>query len=217
MKRLATIMFLVLMTAAPAAALQSEAMKIVTFGTSLTARGGWQEPLRRALSACRDSEVTIVNLAKSGMASDWGVTQIDKVLAERPDVVLVEFAVNDAALDRFLSLSESGANMEEIVTRLKAGESRPAVYVMAMSPVSGLRGLIRPFLGQYEDRHAEIARRLGVGFIDHRPAWAALSAEEIATAIADGTHPDPETAGRVMLPGLMRALAGPDCPAARTE
>lgn len=216
MRLVATILLVVLMTV-PAAARQGEAMKIVTLGTSLTARGGWQEPLRRALSACRDSEVTIVNLAKSGMASDWGLTQIDKALAESPDVVLVEFAVNDAALNRFVSLSESGTNMEAIVTRLKAGESRPAVYVMAMSPVSGLRGMIRPFLGQYEELHAEIARRLGVGFIDHRPAWAALSADEIATAIADGTHPDPEMAGRVMLPGLMRALAGFACPAARTE
>ena len=216
MKFAAALMLMVLMVA-PAAARQSEALKIVTFGTSLTARGGWQEPLRRALSACRDAEVTIVNLAKSGMASDWGVTQIDKVLAEKPDIVLVEFAVNDSALDRFLSLAASAANIEEIVTRLKAGESKPAVYVMAMSPVSGLRGWIRPYLVQYEDRHAELARRLGAGFIDHRPAWAKLSADEIATAIADGTHPDPATAGRVMLPGLMQALAGADCRTASTE
>lgn len=216
MKVLAALLLMVVM-AAPVAARQSEAMKIVTLGTSLTSRGGWQEPLRRALSACRGSDVTIVNLAKSGMASDWGLTQIGKALAERPNVVLVEFAINDAALNRFLSQRESGANMEEIVTRLKAGESRPAVYVMAMSPVSGLRGMIRPFLGQYEELHAEIARRLGVGFIDHRPAWAALSADDLATAIADGAHPDPETASRVMLPGLLRALAGADCATARTE
>lgn len=216
MKLIATLLLTALM-AMPAAAGEGDAMKIVTFGTSLTARGGWQEPLRQALRACRDSEVTIVNLAKSGMASDWGLTQIDKVLAERPDVVLVEFAVNDAALDRFIWLKESGANMEEIVKRLKAGASRPAVYVMAMSPVSGMRGMIRPYLGQYEEVHADIARRFGDGFIDHRPAWAALSADEIDTAIADGTHPDRETAGRVMLPQLMQALAGPDCRAARTE
>lgn len=216
MKLLAAFLLMALM-AAPVAARQGEVLKIVTLGTSLTSRGGWQEPLRRALSACRDSEVTIVDLAKSGRASDWGLTQIDKALAERPDVVLVEFAINDAALNRFLSLKESGANMEEIVTRLKAGESRPAIYVMAMSPVSGLRGMIRPFLGQYEDLHAEIAQRLGVGFIDHRPAWAVLSADELATAIADGAHPDPETASRVMLPGLLRALAGADCATARTE
>lgn len=216
MKFAAALLLMVLMVA-PAAARQGEALKIVTFGTSLTAKGGWQEPLRRALSACRGTEVTIVNLAKSGMASDWGVTQIDKVLAEKPDVVLVEFAVNDAALDRFLSLGASGANIEEIVTRLKAGDSKPAIYVMAMSPVSGLRGLIRPYLAHYEDLHAEIARRMRVGFIDHRPAWARLSDDELATAIADGTHPDPATAGRVMLPGLMQALAGADCQAARTE
>ncbi len=119
MKFLAAFLLMALL-AAPVAARQSDALKIVTLGTSLTSRGGWQEPLRSALSACRDSEVTIVNLAKSGMASDWGLTQIDKTLAERPHVVLVEFAINDAALNRFLSLAQSGAKDEAMEWFAKA-------------------------------------------------------------------------------------------------
>ena len=67
-------------------------------------------------------------------------------------------------------------------------------------PVSGLRGMIRPFLGQYEEMHAAVARKLGAGFIDHRPAWARLSDDELAKAIADGTHPDPAVASRVIVP-----------------
>jgi acyl-CoA thioesterase I len=206
-----------LAAAVPAAAQPGETVKIVTLGTSLSARGGWQEPLRRSLGACLNSDVTVVNLAKSGMTSEWGLTQIDKVVAERPDIVLVEFAVNDADVTEFMSLGRSSANMTEIVSRLRGSGTRPAVYVMAMNPVSGLRGMIRPFLGQYEAMHAAVARNLGAGFIDHRPAWARLPDKEIAEAIADGVHPEPATASRVIVPGLVRALAAPGCLTAKGE
>jgi acyl-CoA thioesterase-1 len=201
----------------PALARASEPVKIVTLGTSLSARGGWQEPLRRSLGACLDSDVAVVNLAKSAKTSEWGLTQIDKVVAERPDIVLVEFAVNDADVTEFISLSRSSANMAEIVSRLRESETRPSVYVMAMSPVSGLRGMIRPFLGQYEKMHAALARELGAGFIDHRPAWARLSDDEMAKAIADGVHPDPAVASRVIVPGLVHALAVCGCRTAKKE
>lgn len=201
----------------PAAARPSETVKIVTLGTSLSARGGWQEPLEHSLGVCLDSDVAVVNLAKSGMTSEWGRTQIDKVVAERPNIVLVEFAVNDADVTEFMSLKHSSANMAEIVSRLRESEARPAVYVMAMNPVSGLRGAVRPFLGQYEEMHAAVARKLGAGFIDHRPAWARLSDEEIAIAIADGVHPDPTMASRVIVPGLVRTLAASGCLTAKRE
>jgi len=206
-----------LATSVPAVAQTDEMVKIVTLGTSLSARGGWQEPLSRALGACLNRDVAVTNLAESGMTSQWGLTQIDKVIAERPDIVLVEFAVNDADVTEFMSLAGSAANMSEIVSRLRESETHPAVYVMAMSPVSGLRGMIRPFLAQYEDAHAEVARKLGAGFIDHRPAWAKLSDEEIATAIPDGTHPDPATTSRVIVPGLVHALAASGCLTAKRE
>ncbi|MGE0005865.1 MAG: SGNH/GDSL hydrolase family protein [Parvibaculaceae bacterium] len=206
-----------IMVAVPAAAQDAETLKIVTLGTSLTAKGGWQGALRRSLGACRNKTVSVVNLARSGMTSEWGVTQVEKVLAERPDIVLVEFAVNDAALTRFVSFRRSSANMVEIISGLLAGKTSPAVYVMAMNPVSGLRGMIRPWLDDYVALHAAIARKLGAGFIDHRPAWARLSPEEIDRAIPDGTHPDPEVASRVMVPVLVHALAGGNCSAAKTE
>jgi acyl-CoA thioesterase I len=206
-----------LAAAVPAAARPGEPVKVVTLGTSLSARGGWQEPLRHSLATCLNRDVAVVNLAKSGMTSEWGLTQIDKVVAERPDIVLVEFAVNDADVTELISLGRSGANMTEIVSRLRESETRPAVYVMAMNPVSGLRGMIRPFLWDYEEIHAAVAKKLGAGFIDHRPAWARLSDDEITEAIPDGTHPNPATTSRVIVPGLVRALAASGCLTAKKE
>ncbi len=206
-----------LAAAVPATAQPPESVRIVTLGTSLSARGGWQEPLRRALDACLGSEVVVINLAKSGMTSEWGLTQVNNVIAERPDIVLVEFAVNDADVTEFMSLGRSRANMTQIISSLRESKAHPAVYVMAMNPVSGLRGMIRPFLGQYEDAHAEVARSLGAGFIDHRPAWARLPDEERANAIADGAHPDSATASRVIVPGVVHALAASGCLTAKRE
>lgn len=206
-----------LATAVPAVAKTSQGLKIVTLGTSLTAKGGWQEPLRQALNACLNRPVAVVNLGKSGMSSQWGLSQIDKVEAENPDIVLVEFAANDAALNRFLPLGRSTANMARIVRGLKAGETKPSVYVMAMNPVSGLRGMMRPYLDYYEAAHGALARELGVGFIDYRPGWRKLSQEKIDQAIADGLHPDPQVAAEVMVPVLVDALAGSGCVAAKTE
>ena len=214
---IATALVLHLTAPVPAATHSAGPIKIVTLGTSLSARGGWQEPLRRSLSTCLSTDVSVVNMAKSGMTSEWGLTQVDRVVAERPDIVLVEFAVNDADATEFISLRRSTANMSEIISRLRDSQTRPAIYVMAMNPVSGLRGMIRPFLARYEEMHAAVAKKLGAGFIDHRPAWARLSTEQLAEAITDGTHPDPAVAGRVMVPVLVDALAASGCPTAKKE
>jgi hypothetical protein len=77
--------------------------------------------------------------------------------------------------------------------------------------------MMRPFIAQYEERHAAVARKLGAGFIDHRAAWSRLSDTEMANAIADGVHPEPATAGRVIVPGLVHALAAPGCTSATRE
>ncbi len=90
-------------------------MHIVTFGTSLTARGGWQNALAISLERCIGKPVRVTNLAKNGASSDWGFANTDKVIASKPDVVLIEFSINDAALNRVLTPRASAANVRSIV------------------------------------------------------------------------------------------------------
>ena len=190
---------------------QPRPLTIVALGTSLTARGGWPLPLEAALERCLHRPVAVRVVARSGQDSTWGVSALDQVAAQRPDVVLVEFAVNDAALHHWIGFERSRRNMQAILDRLADLNPRPRVFVMAMNPVSGLRGALRPSLDRYAAMHRDVAQAAGAGFIDHGPAWRALAPDALARAIPDGTHPDPAVAARIMVPALVRTIAGEAC------
>lgn len=153
----------------------------------------------------------VTSVARSGAASSWGVAEVGTVVAEKPDVVLVEFAANDAALNRFVTPGRSRANMDAILARLGAAGMPPRVFVMAMSPVQGPRGWIRPFLDRYVEEHRRAAAEAGAGFVDHRPAWERLRPEALQVAIPDGLHPRPADAARVMVPTLVTAVSDGRC------
>ncbi len=165
-------------------------LTISTFGTSLTARGGWQAPLAEQLTLALNSEVAVINQGKSGASSAWGVTAAPAVAAEAPDVVLVEFAVNDAALNRGLSPSASLDNMTRIVSSLRAGAPDRLIVLQIMNPVWGYRRWLRPFLDHLTAMHLALAERLGLPVIDHRPLWARFDRAALKRAIPDGGHPD---------------------------
>jgi acyl-CoA thioesterase-1 len=168
-----------------------DGLKIAAIGTSLTAQGGWQAQLQKDMTECLGVPVTVTNHARSGETSRWGIENIDVILAERPDIVLIEFAVNDAALNRFISLSQSVENMRAIVQAVRTENSRAIIIIQAMNPLWGFRRWIRPFLDRYIEAHATLAQELGVDFVDHRPLWAAYSDAEIKRMVPDGAHPLP--------------------------
>lgn len=184
-------------------------LTVVTVGTSLTSRGGWQEALERQLSVRLVRPVSVRIVARAGETSLWGCANLEAVVALKPDVVLVEFATNDAALQRRLSLGRSLAAMRTILERLLSLTPRPRVVVMAMNPVSGLRGLVRPRLKAYTAAHRDLARALGAEFLDHRPAWHRLGRAARARAIPDGLHPMAAEAAAIMVPALVEHLGRP--------
>lgn len=183
-------------------------LRLVTFGTSLTERGGWQEPLRIELENCLGRPVDITVIAKSGSTTEWALTVLDDVLAAKPDIVLIEFYANDGALNRLMTVGRSRANMETILDRLQKGLPDARIIMMAMSPISGVRGLIRPFLGSYIAAHRDAAEKRGIEVVDHTPGWSKLSANELAAAIPDGSHPLPAVASAIIVPTLVREICG---------
>ncbi|MGM4913567.1 SGNH/GDSL hydrolase family protein [Rhizobium sp. 768_B6_N1_8] len=183
-------------------------LRIVTFGTSLTARGGWQASLEEGLERCLHRTVDVAIVAKSGATTEWGLSSVERVIAERPDIVLVEFYANDAALNRWMSVSRSRGNFSTILERLKTGLPDARIYMMVMNPMSGLRGALRPFLSSYISAHRSVAAERNVVIIDHSNGWSMLPAEELSTAIPDGAHPVASTAVKVMVPTIVKAIAG---------
>ncbi|PDS76003.1 SGNH/GDSL hydrolase family protein [Rhizobium sp. L43] len=186
-------------------------LKIVAFGTSLTARGGWQPSLETGLSACLQRPVKVESVAKSGETSLWALTQVDRVVAGQPDIVLIELYANDAALQRFVSLAQSRKNIGDILDQLRQRLPRARIIVMAMNPFSGLRGLIRPFVGSYISAHQAVAQERGLEFVDHQPNWQRLTPGDLAAAIPDGAHPLPDIASKIIVPELVKHIAGGNC------
>lgn len=186
-------------------------LKIVAFGTSLTARGGWQPALETKLAACLHRQVKVDSVAKSGETSLWALTQIDRVVAEQPDIILIEFYANDATLHRFVSIAQSRKNIGDILDQLRQRSPQARIIVMAMNPFSGLRGMIRPFVDSYISAHQAEAEKRGLEFVDHRPNWERLPPGELAAAIPDGAHPLPDIASKIIAPELVKHIAGRNC------
>lgn len=195
----------------PKRALPAGALQVVALGTSLTQNGVWPDRLAQDLTACLGADVIVTRVARAGASSDWGVGQVAAVAARMPDLVLVEFAVNDADLFDGVALGRSDQNLRAIVAALR--ESRPGVAVVLMStnPARGLRRWQRPFLGRYSDVPRGVAAAEGVGFFDGRSRWLN---DLHATDLPDGLHPAAAAEARVIVPALAAYIArsfGRDC------
>lgn len=184
---------------------------IVTFGTSLTARGGWQKPLADRLSSCLGHAVSVEVIAQSGAPSSWGLAHVGDVVGLKPDVVLIEFYANDAALNRLTTIQSSADTMGATLAQLRNGLPDARIIMQIMNPISGVGGLIRPFLTSYIDAHIQQASLYGAEIIDYTSRWASLSPGELASAIPDGLHPTAEAATRMIVPPLAEKIGGTRC------
>jgi lysophospholipase L1-like esterase len=169
---------------------------IAALGTSLTRDGGWVAALEEKLRACGNEGVRVLNFGGSGETSEWGRTQIERVAAERPDVLLIEFAINDAHLLKGMSRARARENIEVIVTEVRRHVPSVRVLLLSMNPVHGLRGWARPLYNWYNDDYGPLASHLGAEWIDLRPVWIA-SGLDLADAIPDGVHPQGHAASEV--------------------
>ena len=76
-------------------------IKIGYLGGSITAQNGWRvQTLAHFRQACPQASFTEINAAIGGTGSDLGVFRVQQdVLSKGPDLLFVEFAVNDGGAD----------------------------------------------------------------------------------------------------------------------
>jgi lysophospholipase L1-like esterase len=182
------------------------ALRVVSFGTSLSAGGGWQVDLCARLQRELARDVAVMIHAKPGASSAWGVQTVANVAALNPDLVLLEFAINDASLLRGVSLGQSQANLVQMVTALQSNAPRRQIMLMTMNPAFGMKGMVRPLLGRHYALCRQVATDLQLGFVDLGAEWAKLPARELRHAIPDGLHPTPEAGRKVIVPPLAQAI-----------
>ena len=112
---------------------RGESLKIAAIGTSLTAEAAerpnpWFDQMGAWLNTQYPGKVTLDNEAVQGAASQststtyalGGLDQLTKALANNPDAIFIEFAMNDAVASFGISQQMSKDNLQTMIDRINA-------------------------------------------------------------------------------------------------
>ena len=145
---------------------------IVCFGDSITAgyavRRGFPSFLLESLrQRFPDSKIEMINSGICGDTSQDGLGRLDwAVLSYEPDLVTINFGINDCVLG--LSLEEFEMNLVEMVRRIRAGPDSEILLLSSQpleSPPYDQRVL------DYYQTVERVAKEMNVGFVDVYGAW----------------------------------------------
>jgi len=191
---------------------------VIVYGTSLTAVSEWPKALKAYFDKQFPGLVTFENSAKSGEESDWGVANLKKrVLEKKPDLVFIEFSVNDAATKHNISIEKSAANLDTMVKALRQQNPQVDIILQTMntawdSPDQSEHKLYasdRPHLADYYDVYRKYAHEHDLPLIDNYPNWLKLQQTDEAKFkkwLPEGLHPIPEASLAVTLPAIEALL-----------
>jgi len=163
-----------------AQAAEGKPLSYVAMGGSITEGGqGWIGEWLKVTFP--NSEVTVENAAIGGTGSDLGVFRLARdVIAHDPDLVVIEFSVNDTPL----SDEEAIRSMETLVVRLKSLPKPPAILVLYTAMQGGVNLA----------RHQAVARHYGLFDVNLQAAVdEKLKKDNLpwSTFFPDAVHPNP--------------------------
>jgi acyl-CoA thioesterase I len=182
-------------------------VSIVAFGDSITAgyavRRGfpsfWKEMLSKKYP---DAEVELINAGVSGDTSMDGLARLDyAVLSYEPDLVTINFGINDCVLG--FGQEEFEANFVEMVRRIRAGPNSEILLLSSQpleTPPYDL--LVRDYYWAIE----RVAKQMNVGFVDIYGAWMEHVRKGIplSSLIIPGLDHPSEAGYRIMAEELMK-------------
>ena len=185
--RIAAFLFLLFSALAiPGAHAQTAPIKLAVLGDSLAAgygvKPGEAMPARLevALKAA-GRNVAVINHGVSGDTTAGGVERLDWMLADKPDIVLVELGANDAL--RALDPAGTERNLDIIVTRLKA-----AGVTVWLAGMLAPRNYGPEYAAQFDGLYKRLAEKHDVPLY---PFFLDGVAQDPALNQADGIHPNP--------------------------
>ena len=162
-------------------------VKVAYLGGSITAAPGWRVlSLAHLASVFPDAEFTEINAAIGGTGSDLGAFRVGHdVIAHAPDLVFVEFAVNDGST----APEQILATMEGIVRQIRRAD--PATDICFVYTLS------EPVLGDLAAGRCQRSAAAMEAVADHYAVPSIHFGVEVARRIAAGTlvfkgpKPDP--------------------------
>ena len=184
-----TVLFLLALIAAiPAQAADSKAsapLKIVAFGDSLTSghrlpeKDAYPGVIQKKLKAAR-LPYTIVNEGVSGDTTTRALRRLDRALAEKPQIFIVELGVNDGL--RGVPVPDVRANLEKIISAAQEQNAEVLLCAMEALPLNGWQYTI-----EFHRMYEELAAKYGVRLVPFLMNGVLGNPDLIG---ADGVHPN---------------------------
>lgn len=194
------------------------AQSVVVYGTSLTASAEWPKVFQTYLARAFPGQITFHNGAQNGQTSNWGLEHLKaNVLDHKPDLVFIEFSVNDSATKHHISLEQSEQNLDRMIQQIKQQNPQADIVLMTMNlawdapnePSGKKFATDRPHLGDYYDVYRRYATAHALPLIDHTATWAALKQSDekaYQSAVPDGIHPDAQASLKYTWPAIEAML-----------
>jgi lysophospholipase L1-like esterase len=148
-------------------------------------------------------------------------------LSKYPDLVLIEFSVNDAATKHNIYPEKSRTSLDAMVKALRGQNPLVDIVLQTMNPAwdspdepshKKYAG-DRPHLEDYYAVYRTYAREHGLPLVDHLPQWEKLRKEDEAKFkkwLPEGLHPIPQASLAVTFPAIQalleKALTATMCP-----
>ena len=195
---------------------------IATMGTSLTGGSSkWVTPFSAWLSEQYGDKAKVVNFGVGASASERylrgqsGLDVVKKVARLKPDVVFIEFAVNDAYTPYKISLDDSKRNLNKIIDQILDANPSTEVILMTMNGamdvpskrVTGAKD--RPRIAEYYQGYRDVARKRNLRVCDAWPHWQKLmkkNPSRFLEFVPDGLHPTQKAYQQVLMPILKETL-----------
>jgi lysophospholipase L1-like esterase len=165
--------------------LNGQSVKIIAFGDSIAAGGNasrpnlifwqrWADELQRKYPRAR---ITAVNGATGGDTTVQGLKRLPtKVLAEKPDLVLIGFGMNDQNVGG-VPLPEFKKNLEKMVALIRAQTGADIILFSAFPPNPHWKfGSHR--MAEYAAATAQAARETACAYADVFGNWQSLAARK---------------------------------------
>ncbi|QYY37263.1 GDSL-type esterase/lipase family protein [Ruficoccus sp. ZRK36] len=174
---------------------------VVFYGTSLTVTGEWTRAMAQWFEKRYPGQVTTINAGGSGQNSDWGLGHVQKrVIEHDPDLVVIEFAYNDAHEKFQMPIERGLSNLDAIVSRIRANNPDVTIVLQTMNdgwdaPNGNRSRSVRPQLEAYNQNYRIYADKNGYDLLDHFIVWHALKLYEpqkYQEYVPDGSHPNKE-------------------------
>ncbi|QDT43747.1 Acetylxylan esterase precursor [Gimesia alba] len=124
--------------------------------------------LKEHLQNHYQNRVEMANPSVGGKDTRWALTQVDKVVESKPDLVIIAFGMNDSA---GRSVKEYQANTNALMEQIR--KKRPQTEFILLAPMLGNKDWIRlkhELFPQYRDALAELCRP-GVALADMTSIW----------------------------------------------